>query len=319
MRSFAQVQECKLEVMEELGRVDSAEASARFEVTGKQVVPGLSLGVGRKGPKAFELVVVTRGVTDPLLLDRTIRLASGEARVVKLGAPPRPRITSAWSKKPKKVGEIGQQVGPDDAAWVGTGSLYGRMAGTGLYAQLTNRHVVGLLSRAGRRMHQGRKPLGAFAVGSLNVPNSHGNLTDAASIALDDGYEFYPRWDHGLKGNLRKVRPPNEDDLGSPFSNTGQTVGTRYGAPTAGDLDDFPVGYDEGLVYYDNVWMLDNGFGKAFSAPGHSGAACVSLQDAAAVLHLYAGGPADGIDRTFALDMVASMMAAGMVPELLEV
>lgn len=319
MRSFAQVQECKLEVMEELGRVETASASARFEVTGKKPVPGLSLGVGRTG-KAFELVIVARGGTEPEVLERATKLAAGEARVVELWEAPEPRITSAWSKKPKKVGEIGQQAGPDDAAWVGTGSLFGRLAGTGLYAQLTNRHVVGLLARIGRRMHQGRKPLGAFAAGSTNVPESHGNLADSASIALDDGYEFYPRWDHGLKGNIVKVREPNEEDLLAPFSNTGQTVGTRYGYCTALDLDDFPVGYDEGLVYYDNVAMLDNAGGKAFSQPGHSGAACVSLRDAAAPLHLYAGVlDSQGVDRTFALDMVAAMMAAGMVPELLEV
>lgn len=315
MRS-AQVDELKLELFDRLGVLTAGAVSAQAFATGRWPIPGVALGKTKKG-RSFQLAVVASQGHDPKHLQKIRRAAAGELEVVKLGVC-EPRITSNWSKQPHDPGEIGQQVGPLGQPWVGTGSMFMRAAaGRRQILQLTNEHVVGLGAPKGRMMHQGGRQHGpVYATGGIDLRAM--NPVDCGSIAMLDGYDFFPAWDHGLKGEIRSVRSPNEDDLGQRATETGQTEGTLYGTLWAIDLDNQPVAFDRGIGYFENmtVWVGEDG--RPFSVPGHSGAVIIMLHDRAAVAHLNAGGrDSSGVDRTLALDLPASMMAAGGLPEVL--
>lgn len=287
----------------------SALSVDRVGVSAQATDESVSVGVTRRGTdeEAFKAAIFA---SSPELGRLALEAVNGEGEV-HIVPHVTTRVTRDWVQRERRPLEIGQQIRPEGANWVGTGSLFIRSG------QTTNRHVAGMNARLGDVMLQGNKRYGEVS-GLGPISFTQRNRYDVAIVRVDEDIEARLRWDWGLLGDVRYIRTATPDDIGREAVNTGQTIGTQRGYLYATGVDNVPVGYDEGVAWYDDllVFMRDGG---PFSVGGHSGSAIHMVHDSACVALLFAGGPdSSGRDLTYACDMAGAIRHAGHEPVLPE-
>jgi len=114
------------------------------------------------------------------------------------------------------------------------------------------------------------------------------NLVDCALAALHDDMAF----DHvtltglGVLGGLDLA-------IGANVSKIGRTTGLRHGNVTAFEMDNLLVGYDMGVLRFDNQIEIEGADADAFSDAGDSGSLVVD-NNKRAVAMLFAGSSSGG-------------------------
>lgn len=318
------VLDLKLTLAEKYGaEPDTPGMAAYAAATGRRQIPGISLGKTRKGraKDGFRLLIVTTDDWDQTYeqAQDMIEVAGGEADHLYLFRPASPRITREWSQRTKRYDEIGQQVRPAGANWVGTGSIFVPAAeDPDIWCQLTNKHVSGFGAKRGDVMLQGTRKQGVHW-GSSNLSVGAPGMYDSAlsTISADKAYWWYSQ---ALDENLVGMRAMRDSDIGfNDFRHTGQTRGTIEGGTCfAKDIDDLPIAFDQGVIYMSGMAAFRKAGSEAFSFPGHSGSAIKDPRDRKACCHLNSGGTdGSGEDVTFGIqDMPGSVVAAGGLARL---
>lgn len=279
---------------------------ATAQAAGPVVSVGLT-GDG-SGPESFKAAIFADSKEAAHAASEAVR---GEATVIIMPKMATPRITREWSQKTNRPLEIGQQIRPNHANWVGTGGLFTKGG-----FQVSNEHVAGMGRAPGHIMRQGSTRYGTVhRVGGVNPAVR--NHFDVSLTWIDAHLEARLRWDWGLRDNVRGIRSARPEDIGHPATNTGQTIGTQHGECFAIGVDNVPVGYTEFVAWFDGLTVYRKAGGGEFSTGGHSGSAIHMLSDSMCTDLLFAGGPdASGEDMTFACDMAGAIRHAGGVAEL---
>jgi hypothetical protein len=195
---------------------------------------------------------------------------------------------------------------------VTAGTLGGfvRPRGGGPLALLSNNHVLANENRAKRgdavlqpgRFDGGADPDDAVArlAALVRLKRIGKNFVDCAVADLDDGVPANETKLTGL-GKLRGVGDVFVDE-GTRVAKLGRTTGLTRGRVTAFELDNVTVGFDLGVLRFDNQIEIEGGGSGPFSAGGDSGALIVGA-DRRAVALLFAGsdqGGANGQGLTYA-------------------
>ena len=285
-------------------------ATVSFFAASEPPMPhALALGVAKEGD---QFVVAIR--TDaPALAEHLKDRAGGEAdvRIIKVTK----RTTPAFLQGTVRPLEPGAQVGMANKNFVGTlGGLVRDAAGR-LYI-LSNSHVLADEGTAqpGHRIGQ---PFGTTPIALLErfIPFSTTtpNLVDCAIARLDHTSILGEGWNGALQDRIAGVREVTPDDLGSDATKIGRTTGVRKGKVTAIEIDGLPVGYDVGVLRFNDQVEISGGPATDFSAAGDSGSLIVSLRDRKAIGLLFAGGKdGSGEDFTYANRLTSVLGALGV-------
>lgn len=228
-----------------------------------------------------------------------------ECEVVIMPEMAKARVTKEWVQATRDPLEIGQQIRPSRANWVGTGGIFIKGG-----FQVSNRHVGGMSSRIGREIRQGSRRMGQIhALGEIDPQDAK---HDVMLTKVDEGLDARLRWSWGLLSNVAGIRSVSHEEIGDPATVTGQTDGTQHGILWGTGLENLPVGYDDFTGWYSglNVWLDPKG--GSFSLPGYSGSSIMMPSDNHCTDLLFAGGPdAQGRDLTFSSDMRGAIEWAG--------
>ncbi len=141
------------------------------------------------------------------------------------------------------------------------------------------------------------------------------NLVDAAVAVLDPGVGTDPGAGDGPLSGVWAGADPTEV-LGG-VQKIGRTTGVTTGRVTAFEVDAVPVGYDRGVLTFDDQLEIE-GDGGAFSAGGDSGSVIRTSEQRVAVALLFAGsttGGSNGAGLTYAnpLATVLRLLGADLV------
>lgn len=306
------VRSLKQEVADETRRAkgDTPEAFSFYAATEPPMPIGVALGVASDG-KGGHLLAVRVESAD--LAEPFVARAKGEAdvRVVTVTK----RTTPGYLQGARRPLEPGLQVGMSDRNFVGTLGCFVRDDAGRLYV-LSNSHV---LADEGKALagHPFGQPFGdpAHRVGVLArfVPFSETapNLVDAALGRLDKT-EALVAYHPSVPTGLSRSREVTPDDLGRAVFKVGRTTGARRGTITAVEVDGLPVGYDRGVLRFNDQVEVSGGPATDFSAPGDSGSLIVTENGDALAL-LFAGGRDDkGEDFTYGNRLVNVLSALGV-------
>lgn len=313
------VRELKAELSEETKRFeeDGAEdpvALRAFHAATEPPMPrGAGLGLGLRDDGEHVLVVRT---ADPALGEELAARASGEADVRILTVTK--RSTPAYYKGSHRPLEPGLQIGMKDRGFVGTLGCFVRDNLSGRLALLSNAHVIadeGLAVPG----HQIGQPFGSsgslvgvltrFAPLSTTAPN----LVDCGFATLDPAVDALLDFDGAITPTpLGPARDVLEGDLGLEVLKVGRTTGSQVGKITAVEVDGLPVGYDRGVLRFNDQVEVSGGPTTDFSDAGDSGSLIVGRNGDALAL-LFAGGrDGSGTDFTYGNRLVAVLAALGV-------
>lgn len=277
----------------------------------------LSMGMGKRDDG--EHVVAVRTDSD-VVAAHVLNLARGEAdvRIVPRIVGPRPPpevspLSAARLQGTVRPLEMGAQIGMANMGFVGTLGCFVRDAAGVLYI-LTNSHVAADEGRAtlGHVIGQpfGTKPVGTLAKFIPFKPS--GNRVDAALVKVDAGIESLSRFNGAIASNVVGARAIGPSDLGRSVWKIGRTTEARAGKITAVEVDDLPVGYDSGVLRFDDQIEVSGGLSTDFSAGGDSGSLILD-DDGIALGLLFAGGrDSTGEDRTYGNPLTVVLEALGV-------
>jgi hypothetical protein len=283
-------------------------AASFFDSTEAPMPPQMALGVAKRGD---EHVLAIR-TNDPAAAAAMAARVNGEADVVV--AEITPRSTPAYYQARRRPLEPGQQVGGAGDGFVGTLGCFARDA-DGRLGVVSNAHV---LARSGSAPlgHPFGQPAGwnaADRVGTLTrwllpSPGVPG-IADAAFCRLDRTAALLG-YSGALGGAIRGARALTAADLGRDVVKGGRTTGARLGTIRVVELDGVPVGYPQGVLYFNDQIEL-TGPDTDFSAGGDSGSMILD-RDGWAVGLLFAGSGTGANDRTYANPMRRTLDALGV-------
>lgn len=299
--------------MEVLKAPDEAAMRAFHAATEPPMPAGVALGVSLAENGEHLLAVRTE---DPEEAARIDARASGEAdvRILKVIK----RTTPAYLQSTRRPLEPGVQIGMRDRDFVGTLGCFVRDNATRRLCLLSNAHVIadeGL----GQVGHQIGQPFGSttqlvsvllrFAPLSATAPN----LVDAAVATLDPAVEALTQFDGAIAPTpLVGARDVTAADLGLEVLKVGRTTGAQKGRITAVEIDGLPVGYDRGVLRFNDQIEISGGPTTDFSAAGDSGSLIVGRNGDVLAL-LFAGGrDSSGEDRTYGSRMTNVLSALGV-------
>ena len=120
------------------------------------------------------------------------------------------------------------------------------------------------------------------------------NLVDAATASLIDDMEYYYNWLERL-GEIRGVRTDMPDE-GETVYKVGRTTGLTKGRVSAFGIDSLDIGYDMGVIMFDEQFEIEPTENKPFSLGGDSGSLIVDSRRRALGL-LFAG---NDVNATYA-------------------
>lgn len=153
----------------------------------------------------------------------------------------------------------------------------------------------------------------------VDVPlsRSRPNLADAALALLDEGVGTDPSGGDGALAGV--VDAVDAVDLSQGVQKIGRTTGVTTGRITAIEVDAVPVGYDIGVLTFDDQVEIE-GDDVPFSAGGDSGSVICTRSGRLALGLLFAGSSAggpSGTGLTYAnpLPVVLSLLEASLVLE----
>ncbi len=308
---LSSVREFKATVSEEVKAQagDGPGLRSFFEATEAPMPAAMGLGVARRGA---EHVLAIR-TNDPAAADRMADRVNGEADVAIIDITP--RNTPAYYQARRRPLEPGQQVGGAGDGFVGTLGCFAWDA-DGNLGVVSNAHV---LARNGAAPigHPFGQPFGtnsADRVGALTrwllpSPGAPG-IADAAFCRLDSTTAL-TGYSGALGGAIRGARALTPTDLGREVVKSGRTTGASLGTITVVELDGVPVGYPQGLLYFNDAIEITGGPNADFSAGGDSGSMILD-RDGWAIGLLWAGGIAGGIDHTYACPLARTLAALGV-------
>ena len=303
------VRALKREISDEIVKAagDTPEAFSFFAATPPPMPPGVALGISFSGGEYGLAVRVTEEAHAAPYVER----AAGEADVRVITVTK--RTTPGYLQGARRPLECGIQIGMANKNFVGTLGCFVRDAAGTLYA-LSNSHVLADEGRVGAGWAFGQ-PFGTTPIGVLArfVPFSTvaPNLVDCAIGRLDKTMAL-PKFNGAIGDNIMGVREVVADDIGREVVKVGRTTGARKGTITAVDFDGLPVGYDSGVMRFNDQIEVSGGPGTDFSAPGDSGSLILTT-DGYALALLFAGGrDATGEDFTYGNRMSNVLTALGV-------
>lgn len=269
---------------------------------------GLALGSARIGPGEtdWRLFVAVQSPSAEVAAQRAVAAAEGHAIVVEFGTV-EARISRTWAQQRRDPLEMGQQIKPAGAPWVGTGSLF-----VGDF-QITNEHVTGF-GADGTPMEQGGEVYGVVdRTGRLGGGINH---YDVAAVRLTGKRKRLSRWSHGLDAEIVGIADVGPADVGRVHVKSGRTTGSTRGTCEVVGMRGFQVAYDHATLRFDGIAGFVSDAGP-FSQPGDSGSTIVRADTRVANALLFAGGPgSDGRDWTFACPLAGALRHIGIAPTL---
>ncbi|MFQ5506999.1 MAG: hypothetical protein ACE5F1_19690, partial [Planctomycetota bacterium] len=224
-----------------------------------------------------------------------------------------------WHRQRNRPLRIGGSVGHFEITAGTLGCFVSREADGGEEFLLSNNHVLADENQArrgdailqpgpadgGRRVEDRVGELHRFP----RLTKGRRNHVDCAIARMIEGIEYH---DNDLDGRTLKGVRTRALDEGEPVFKIGRTTGYREGKVTAIELDNVQVGYDMGvLVFDDQIEIAPRELGTPFSLGGDSGS-LIWDGDARAVGLLFAG---NGSDATYAnpIRRVLSALEAELV------
>lgn len=288
---------------------DSHDIRSFYEATDPPMPQNMALGVARNGE---EHVLAIR-TNDPAAAERMAARVNGEADVKIIEIAPRP--SPAYYQARRRPLEPGLQVGMAGKGFVGTLGCFAR-DGDGNLGVVSNAHV---LADSGDALigHPFGQPYGANLADRVGVltrwllpsPGTPG-IADAAFCRMDKT-EALVGYSGVLGGKIRGARHLTPDDLGRETIKDGRTTGSSLGKIVVVELDNVPVRYPRGLLYFNDAHEITGGPSADFSAAGDSGSMILD-RDGWAIGLLWAGGISDGIDRTYGNPLLRVLNALGV-------
>ena len=279
---------------------DTPEAYSFYAATPAPMPQGVALGVAQSvTATANDEYVLAIRTSDPAAADAIKARAAGEANVRLLTVTK--RTTPGYFQGTRRPLEPGLQVGMASKNFVGTLGCFVRDADGTLYA-LSNSHVLADEGRASPG-HVFGQPFGTSPVGVLArfIPFSTvaPNLVDCALGRLDKTQALVG-FDAALGTiPLYGTKRVTADLLGADVWKVGRTTGARKGKVTTVEIDGLPVGYDSGVLHFNDQLEVSGGPATDFSAAGDSGSLIV-LPTGYAIALLFAGGrDSTGEDFTY--------------------
>ncbi len=281
--------------------------------------PTIALGVARKGEDDYVLAarLQRRGLESSTQLEAIRKEARGEVdvryigRVTKLAVKP-------WHQRRNRPLRLGGSVGHFKIS-AGTLGCFVRAGGDGPAMILSNNHVLADENRGKKgdailqpgRFDEGQNPEDKVATLSslVRLNKSKPNLVDCAVAALDVGIRFNARKLEGLGtlAGLGDAALADHEEVGK----VGRTTGTTHGRITAFELDNVMVGYDMGVLRFDQQIEIEGEGASPFSRGGDSGSLIVD-HEVRGIGLLFAGGEqggSNGLGLTYANPLRAVLEA----------
>jgi len=274
-----------------------------FPLSAPQYPEGVGLGIGRR--EDGEHVLVVRATSLEAAEPMAALAPEGERNVRIVTVTKRPTLKQRLQSRIRPL-EAGLQIGMAARPFVGTLGGFGRDRVSRRLGIVTNSHVGADEGRA-TIGHRTGQPFGTtgdlVSVLERHVPLSlvSRNIVDAAFLRVDESIVTAPSLNGAINANLSGTYlGPAEDLLGVEVLKIGRTTEATKGRVTAVEVDGLSVGYDQGLMRFDDQIEVSGGPTSDFSGPGDSGSFVV-LRDGRVVALLFAGGrDASGEDFTYA-------------------
>ena len=131
------------------------------------------------------------------------------------------------------------------------------------------------------------------------------------AIAKLDKTDALLRYNDAVGQKIQGAREVTPDDLGREFTKAGRTTDITLGKLTVLDMDGLPVGYDSGVLRFNDQLEFSGGPGRVFSQGGDSGSLILDRTGWAVGL-LFAGGESNGEDFTYANRILRVLEALGV-------
>lgn len=288
---------------------DGPEIRSFYESTEAPMPVLMGLGVAKRGE---EHVLAIRTANPEAAAAMAARV-NGEADVVIVTVEA--RNTPGYFQARRRPLEPGQQVGMAQENFVGTLGCFAWDA-AGHLGVVSNAHVLADSGKA-EIGHPFGQPWGdpANQVGVLTrwvLPSRLAPGTADAAFARLDKTTALTGYSGALAGGIRGIRALGPDDLGREVVKVGRTTGARLGKVSVVEVDGLPVGYDQGVLYFNDQHEITGGPATDFSAGGDSGSMILTT-DGWAVGLLFAGGrDSAGEDRTYANSLPVALRALGV-------
>ena len=280
-----------------------------FEATEAPMPAAMGLGVAKHGDQH----VLAIRTTDPAAAAKMAARVNGEAdiKIIEITT----RNTPGYYQARRRPLEPGQQVGGANDGFVGTLGCFARDA-DGNLGVVSNAHVLARNGSApiGHPFGQpyGTNPqdrVGVLTRWLLPSPGVPG-IADAVFCRLDKTTAL-TGFSGALGAAIKGARALVPDDIGREVVKGGRTTGASLGTITVVELDGVPVGYPQGLLYFNDAIEITGGPNADFSAGGDSGSMILDRNGWAIGL-LWAGGIWGGIDHTYANPLLRVLNALGV-------
>lgn len=293
------VRSFKAQVSDEVRRSATFEGAASFYASTLDPMPAqMGLGIAKRPDGEHVLAIRT---VNPEAAAAMAARVNGEADIRILEVFP--RNTPAYYQARRRPLEPGLQIGMADRNFVGTLGCFAWDKDSHKLGVLSNAHVLADSGNA-QPGHPFGQPFGtnpADRIGTLArwvLPGRGSPGVADAAFAWLDHTQADISYSGALGGDIVGVRELGPEDLGRELVKGGRTTGASLGKCTVVEVDGLTVGYDQGLLTFNDQGEASGGPGSDFSAPGDSGSLILD-RDGYAVGLLFAGGFDGTEDRTY--------------------